>query len=133
MDVRYDWDRVPIPAEFPDIEGRWGNRRNPLDFSGVWRFRELLPFAPEDDVLTCPSCGSCNVDEDGDCANCHEPGVGLPPVDDADQHDDDPRKVRGKGVFLANEAINCLMRIPRNDALRARAWEIVRDWLDVNE
>lgn len=40
---------------------------------------------------------------------------------------------RGKGVTLANEAINALSRIPKNDKLRARAWEIVRDWLDANE
>lgn len=25
---------------------------NPLDFSGVWRFRELLPFASEDKIIT---------------------------------------------------------------------------------
>jgi threonine synthase len=28
------------------------NRTNPLDFSGVWRFRELFPFAPDDRILT---------------------------------------------------------------------------------
>ena len=26
-----------------------------------------------------------------------------------------------------------LSRIPRNDKLRKRAWEIVRDWMDANE
>jgi threonine synthase len=52
LDVRYDWDRVPVPASLRDFEARWSNRRNPLDFSGVWRFRELLPFAPPEAVVT---------------------------------------------------------------------------------
>src|SRR5439155_22772782 len=30
----------------------WAQRHNPLNFSGVWRFRELLPFAEPDQVLT---------------------------------------------------------------------------------
>jgi threonine synthase len=43
---------VPVPASLREFERRWANRRNPLDFSGVWRFRELLPFAPEDRIVT---------------------------------------------------------------------------------
>jgi threonine synthase len=35
-----------------DFEAKWADRSNPLSFSGVWRFRELLPFAPPDKVLT---------------------------------------------------------------------------------
>jgi threonine synthase len=50
--VSYDWDRVPVPKSLREFEPRWGNRRNPLDFSGVWRFRELLPFAPENAIVT---------------------------------------------------------------------------------
>lgn len=52
LDVQYDWDRVPVPSSLREFESRWSNRRNPLDFSGVWRFRELLPFAPEDQIVT---------------------------------------------------------------------------------
>jgi threonine synthase len=52
LDVRYDWDRIPVPASLRDFEARWQNRRNPLDFSGVWRFRELLPFAPPEAIVT---------------------------------------------------------------------------------
>ncbi|MBX3441122.1 MAG: threonine synthase [Planctomyces sp.] len=52
LDINYDWDRVPVPASMREFERRWSNRRNPLDFSGVWRFRELLPFAPEDRIVT---------------------------------------------------------------------------------
>ena len=52
LDVAYDWDRVPVPGALREFEARWGNRRNRLDYSGVWRFRELLPFAPEELVVT---------------------------------------------------------------------------------
>jgi threonine synthase len=52
LDVNYEWDRVPVPKSLREFEARWNNRRNPLDFSGVWRFRELLPFAPPEAVVT---------------------------------------------------------------------------------
>lgn len=40
---------------------------------------------------------------------------------------------RGKGVILANEAINCLIRIPKNDALRKRGFQLVTDWIKANK
>jgi threonine synthase len=52
MDVAYDRDRLPPPKSLRDFEAKWADRANPLSFSGVWRFRELLPFAPPDKVLT---------------------------------------------------------------------------------
>ncbi len=52
LDVTYDWDRLPVPSRLSDFEAKWSNRVNPLDFSGVWRFRELLPFAPEARIVT---------------------------------------------------------------------------------
>lgn len=52
LDVGYDWNRVPVPKSLREFETRWGTRNQPLDFSGVWRFRELLPFAPEDKIVT---------------------------------------------------------------------------------
>jgi threonine synthase len=52
LDIEYDWDRVPVPSSLREFERRWGNRTHPLDFSGVWRFRELLPFAPDDQIVT---------------------------------------------------------------------------------
>lgn len=52
LDIEYDWDRVPVPGSLREFEGRWSTRHNPLDFSGVWRFRELLPFAPDDQIVT---------------------------------------------------------------------------------
>jgi threonine synthase len=52
MDVAYDRDRLPPPKSLRDFEARWAERSDPLSFSGVWRFRELLPFAPPDKILT---------------------------------------------------------------------------------
>jgi threonine synthase len=52
LDVVYEWDKLPVPASLREFEARWANRREPLDFSGVWRFRELLPFAPPEQMVT---------------------------------------------------------------------------------
>ena len=52
LDVAYDWDRLPVPRALAHFEGKWATRAHPLDFSGVWRFRELLPFAPDAAVVT---------------------------------------------------------------------------------
>jgi threonine synthase len=52
LDVAYDWDRLAPPKSLRDFEAKWADRANPLSFSGVWRFRELLPFAPPEAVLT---------------------------------------------------------------------------------
>ncbi len=52
LDVTYDWDRVRVPGSLREFEARWSTRNQPLDFSGVWRFRELLPFAPDDKIAT---------------------------------------------------------------------------------
>src|SRR5437588_356864 len=52
LDVAYDWNRLSPPKSLRDFEAKWADRGNPLSFSGVWRFRELLPFAEPDKVLT---------------------------------------------------------------------------------
>jgi threonine synthase len=52
MDVAYDWDRLVPPPTLRSFEAKWADRSNPLHFSGVWRFRELLPFPEPDQVLT---------------------------------------------------------------------------------
>lgn len=52
LDVNYDWNRTPVPGSMREFERRWSNRLNPVDYSGVWRFRELLPFATEQQILT---------------------------------------------------------------------------------
>src|SRR5205814_8083010 len=57
LDVCYDWNRLPVPKSLSFFEHRWATKgiggEGRLDFSGVWRFRELLPFyRKEDDVVT---------------------------------------------------------------------------------
>ena len=52
VDVVYDWDRLPVPGRLADFEAKWADRLEPLNFSGVWRFRDLLPFAVPDMVVT---------------------------------------------------------------------------------
>ncbi|NQT19998.1 MAG: threonine synthase [Planctomycetes bacterium] len=52
LDAAYDWERLSVPHSLDEFERRWATRRNPLDFSGVWRFRELMPFAPDNKVVS---------------------------------------------------------------------------------
>jgi threonine synthase len=52
LDINYDWDRLPVPKSLREFESRWGRRCEPLEFSGVWRFRQLFPFAPDDQIVT---------------------------------------------------------------------------------
>ena len=52
LDVAYDWDRIPVPDSWEFFEQKWANRLDPLFFSGVWRFRELLPFARPEQIVT---------------------------------------------------------------------------------
>ncbi len=47
LDIWYRWDKIPVPDKLSDFAKRWANRSNPLDFSGVWRFRELLNFCQD--------------------------------------------------------------------------------------
>src|SRR5437868_11595386 len=52
LDVAYDWDRLRPPRSLRDFEAKWSQRTDPLALSGVWRFRELLPFARPEQVAT---------------------------------------------------------------------------------
>ena len=47
LDAQYNWGKIQIPDKLSDLAKRWANRNNPLDFSGVWRFRELLNFCED--------------------------------------------------------------------------------------
>ncbi len=47
LDARYDWDKIEVPKKLSEFARRWANRSGPLDFSGVWRFRELLDFCDD--------------------------------------------------------------------------------------
>jgi threonine synthase len=57
LDIRYDWKRLPVPKSLAFFEHRWSTKgtgvEGVLDFSGVWRFRELMPFyRSEDQIVT---------------------------------------------------------------------------------
>lgn len=52
LDIGYEWDRLPVPGSLREFEERWSRRYEPLEFSGVWRFRNLLPFATEQKIVT---------------------------------------------------------------------------------
>ncbi len=52
LDVRYDWDRLPVPDRVESLASASRLPTQPLDFSGVWRFRRLLPFAAEEQIVT---------------------------------------------------------------------------------
>ena len=47
LDIRYNWDKIAVPAQLSDFAKRWAAKDNRLDFSGVWRFRELLNFCED--------------------------------------------------------------------------------------
>jgi threonine synthase len=57
LDIQYDWSKLPVPKSLNFFEHRWSTKgagtEGRLDFSGVWRFRELMPFyRSEDDIVT---------------------------------------------------------------------------------
>src|SRR5205085_10000839 len=57
LDIRYDWAKLPVPKSLSFFEHRWSTKgtgaEGRADFSGVWRFRELLPFyRTESDIVT---------------------------------------------------------------------------------
>jgi threonine synthase len=52
LDVVYDWNRLRVPPSLTFFEKKWTMRSDPHCFSGVWRFHELLPFAPLESCVT---------------------------------------------------------------------------------
>ncbi len=52
LDVKYDWDKLEIPDSLSWFENRWATRNNPLDYSGIWRFRTLLNFCDPKYIAT---------------------------------------------------------------------------------
>jgi len=52
LDVQYDWNRARPPASLSHFEQHWAHRNNPIRRSGLWRFRELLPFARPEKIIT---------------------------------------------------------------------------------
>ncbi len=56
LDINYDWSKANPPKSLDVFEKRWATKgldTGRVDFSGIWRFRELLPFyRTEDDIVT---------------------------------------------------------------------------------
>ena len=56
LDIRYDWSKAVVPKSLSFFESRWRtsgrSTEAQADFSGVWRFRELLPFASPEELVT---------------------------------------------------------------------------------
>jgi threonine synthase len=52
LDIAYDWESASVPRRLSDFEKFWSQRFEPRRFSGVWRFHELLPFAPAEKIVT---------------------------------------------------------------------------------
>jgi len=52
LDACYNWDKMEVPNNLSDFGKRWASRDNRLDFSGVWRFRELLNFCADQYKVT---------------------------------------------------------------------------------
>ena len=50
--MAYDWDRLRVPRSLGEFEQKWSRRCEPHCFSGVWRFHDLLPFAPLERCVT---------------------------------------------------------------------------------
>ena len=48
LDALYDWDKAPVPERLDVFARRWTTRNHRLDYSGVWRFRDLLDFCPDE-------------------------------------------------------------------------------------
>jgi len=47
LDAKYNWDKIEVPDKLSDFGKRWATKDSRLDFSGVWRFRELLNFCED--------------------------------------------------------------------------------------
>jgi len=59
----------------------------------------------------------------------------APQATDSHQEEEENEEIKAKGVGVirASEAINCLIRIPKNDALRRRGLQLVTDWIRHNQ
>jgi ParB-like chromosome segregation protein Spo0J len=60
-----------------------------------------------------------------------KPGARV--AESAEAPEPPPGESRGVGVRRGNEAIDALKRIPRNDALRKRGFQLVTDWIRNNK
>lgn len=52
LDVAYDWNRTPVPHALRELDTVRSGPSKPLEHSGVWRYRILLPFARDHHIVT---------------------------------------------------------------------------------
>ncbi|MBA63641.1 MAG: threonine synthase [Planctomycetaceae bacterium] len=52
LDVKYDWNKAGTPTDWSYYQNKWTRKSDRLNFSGIWRFHELLPFANSEHVVT---------------------------------------------------------------------------------
>jgi len=74
LDTLYDWDKIKVPKKMKDFGKRWASRDNRLDFSGVWRFRDLLNFCPDNNKV---SIGEGQTILEQNCAIAEHLGMKL--------------------------------------------------------
>ena len=79
LDIRYRWESMARPRSLDFFEHRWttkGERgAGALDFSGVWRFRELMPFFERESDIVTVGEGRTNLQD----ATLLAPRIGLRP------------------------------------------------------
>jgi threonine synthase len=67
LDICYDWQRMATPRSLDYFEHRWNTKgehgEGALDFSGVWRFRELLPFFENEQQIVTIGEGRTNLQD----------------------------------------------------------------------
>ena len=67
LDIRYNWDRPDVPKSLKAFEPRWMTKgehgTGALDFSGVWRFRELMKFYDREDQIVTIGEGRTNLQD----------------------------------------------------------------------
>jgi threonine synthase len=77
LDVRYNWDRPDVPRSLKAFEHRWMTKgehgQGALDFSGVWRFRELMKFYNREEDIVTVGEGRTNLQD----ARLLAPRIGL--------------------------------------------------------
>ena len=67
LDIKYNWDRPDVPKSLKAFEHRWMTKgeqgQGALDFSGVWRFREMMKFYHDEDQIVTIGEGRTNLQD----------------------------------------------------------------------
>lgn len=100
------------------------------------RIRNWTRKNPE--PIKCRNCNRLVIPdpEDGACPKCHEPDIGSEQLRSRTTRERFPAKRPNKkavGVIQANRAKTELQEIPRDDAERDLAFQIIRDFLTNEE